>query len=144
RDSRVQGTRFLSEQLAQLQQPPRVFVCASAMGYYGDRGDEILTESSPAGHGFLADVCRAWEAAADPARQAGIRVVHARTGLVLSPQGGALKTMLLPFRLGLGGPIGTGRQYWSWISLDDVVESLDHVLQNEQIAGPVNVCAPRS
>ena len=143
RDSRVEGTQFLSEQLAKLQQPPKVLVCASAMGYYGDRGDELLSESSPAGRGFLAGVCKAWEAAADPAREARIRVVHARFGLILSPRGGALKTMLLPFRLGLGGPIGNGRQYWSWISLDDVVESLHHLILHEQIAGPVNICAPR-
>lgn len=143
RDSRVEGTQFLSEQLAKLQQPPKVLVCASAMGYYGDRGDELLSESSPAGRGFLAGVCKAWEAAADPAREAGIRVVHARFGLILSPRGGALKTMLLPFRLGLGGPIGNGQQYWSWISLDDVVGSLHHLMMHEQLAGPVNVCAPR-
>ena len=113
--SRVQGTRNLAEALAQAEQKPRVFLSASAVGYYGCRGDEILTEFSTAGTGFLPQVAQAWEAAAAPAAAAGIRVVHPRMGLVLSPKGGALGQMLTPFRLGLGGPLGHGRQWWSWI-----------------------------
>jgi len=128
RDSRVGGTRLVAETLARLDRRPRVLVSASAVGYYGDRGDEPLTEDSPPGPGFLADVARAWEAAADPARASGIRVVHPRLGLVLAGQGGALPRMALPFRLGLGGVIGSGRQYWSWIALDDVVRVIELAL----------------
>ncbi|HEX3726844.1 MAG TPA: TIGR01777 family oxidoreductase, partial [Pirellulales bacterium] len=119
RDSRVVGTRLLSEALAAQSQKPRVLVCASAIGIYGNRGDEILDESSPPGEGFLADVCREWEAATAAARQAGIRVVNLRFGVILSPTGGALAHMLTPFRLGVGGRMGSGRQYMSWITLDD-------------------------
>ncbi|GAA4442576.1 TIGR01777 family oxidoreductase [Bremerella cremea] len=144
RRSRVDGTTLLAKTLAGLQTPPKVLVCASAMGFYGDRGDEILTESSPAGDGFLADVCQEWEASADPARQAGIRVAHARLGIVLSPKGGALKQMLTPFKLGVGGKIGNGKQWWSWISLDDVIGALHHIMMNETIHGPVNLTAPKA
>src|SRR5437764_4964128 len=119
RDSRVRGTALLAETLAKLERPPKVLVSGSAVGYYGDRGDEVLTESSRAGDGFLAEVCRAWEAAADPAREAGIRVCHLRTGIVLSGRGGALARMLRPFKLGVGGKLGTGGQWMSWIALDD-------------------------
>jgi hypothetical protein len=143
RDSRVQGTRLLAERLAGLKSPPRVFVSASAVGYYGDRGDEVLTEESPRGTGFLADVCRDWEAAADPARRAGMRVVNTRFGVILSPRGGALKQMLTPFQLGAGGVVGSGRQYMSWIALDDVIGALHHVLTRAELSGPVNVTAPR-
>jgi uncharacterized protein (TIGR01777 family) len=142
RESRVEGTRLLAETLAQLDRRPRVLVSVSAVGYYGDRGDEPLTEESPPGSGFLASVARAWEAAADPARVAGIRVVHPRLGLVLAGQGGALPRMLRPFRLGLGGAIGSGRQYWSWIALADVVRVIELALGAEEIRGPVNAVAP--
>ncbi len=142
RESRVGGTRLVADTLAGLARRPRVLVSASAIGYYGHRGSEALTEDSPAGAGFLAEVARAWEAAADPARAAGIRVVHPRLGLVLAGQGGALPRMLLPFRLGLGGPIGGGGQYWSWIALADVVRVIELALARESLAGPVNAVAP--
>jgi len=142
RDSRIKGTRLLSETLAKLAKPPQVLVCASAMGYYGDRGDEILREQSAAGTGFLPEVCQQWETAADPARQKGIRVVHLRFGLVLSPKGGALAKMLLPFKLGAGGIIGDGKQFWSWISLNDVIGAIRHALTTASVEGPVNVVAP--
>lgn len=142
RDSRVRGTGLLAESLARSTSPPRVMLSASAIGFYGNRGDEALDEDSPPGSGFLAEVCRDWEAAARPALEAGIRLVHLRTGLVLSPAGGALAKMLLPFRLGLGGRIGGGRQYVSWITLDDEVEAIRHVLLTDSLAGPVNLVAP--
>ena len=141
-ESRRNGTRLLAERIATLPKPPSVMVSASAIGYYGDRGNELLTEESEPGTGFLAEVCREWEAAADPAREAGIRVVHPRIGIVLSPQGGALGTTLPIFKLGAGGKIGSGRQYWSWISLDDVAGSLFHALTDEAVSGPVNVGSP--
>lgn len=144
RDSRVKGTRLLAESLAKLTQPPRVLVCASAVGYYGDRGEEILREESAAGRGFLAEVCRQWEAAAQPAAEKGIRVVLLRIGVVLSPKGGALATMLLPFRLGLGGKIGSGKQYISWISLDDLVGIIEYALTTESLRGVVNAVAPQA
>lgn len=143
RQSRVEGTKLLSETLAKLQNPPKALVCASAMGFYGDRGDEILTENSPAGEGFLPDVCQEWEAAANPARDAGIRVAHARLGMVLSPKGGALAQMLTPFKFAVGGRVGSGKQYWSWISLDDVIGGLHHILMNDSIHGPVNLSSPK-
>jgi uncharacterized protein (TIGR01777 family) len=143
RSSRVDGTRTLATALARLEQPPRVLVCASATGFYGDRGDELLDESSSPGTGFLADVCREWEAAAAPAAEAGIRVVHLRLGVVLSHRGGALQKMLLPFKLGAGGRIGTGRQYWSWIHLDDVVGALLHAIGHYELSGPVNAVGPQ-
>jgi uncharacterized protein (TIGR01777 family) len=142
RNSRVQGTTVLCEALAQLVKPPKVLLSASAFGYYGDRGETILREESPPGTGFLAEVCQAWEAATAPAAQRGIRVVHLRFGMVLSPAGGALAKMLTPFRLGLGGVIGTGKQYMSWIALDDVLGAIDHALNTEALQGPVNVVAP--
>ena len=138
RDSRIAGTRLLATVLANLNVTPRALICASAIGFYGDRGDDILTEASPKGEGFLADLVADWEAAADPARQAGIRVVSVRTGIVLTPLGGALKLMLPPFRLGLGGPLGSGRHWMSWISLDDVVGVLLAAIENDTWRGPVN------
>lgn len=141
--SRVNGTRLLSETAGQLAHPPRVMISASAVGIYGNRGDEILTEQSPLGeaHDFLVSTGRQWEAAADPARAAGIRVVHPRFGLVLSRAGGALGRMLLPFRLGLGGRLGPGSQWMSWVSIDDAVSALILLMVNEA-AGPVNVTSP--
>ena len=141
-DSRIQGTRLLAEGIAALPTPPKVMVSASAVGYYGDRGDGILTEESASGADFLARVCREWEAAAEPARRAGIRVVHPRLGIVLSPEGGALGTTLPIFKLGGGGKIGSGRQWWSWVALDDVVGSIVHALTDDSVEGPVNVGAP--
>ena len=140
-NSRTQGTALLAGALARLDQPPGVLVSASAIGYYGDRGDERLDEASSGGDGFLADVCRAWEAAADPARDADIRVAHPRTGVVLSQSGGALAEMLPFFRLGLGGRIGRGRQWVSWITLHDEVEALLWLLTAD-VEGPVNLTAP--
>jgi uncharacterized protein (TIGR01777 family) len=142
RDSRVQATRLLSAALAERQRPPQTLVCASAIGFYGDRGDEWLDESSPPGRGFLADVCREWEAAADPARQKGIRVVHTRIGVVLSAAGGALAVMLTPFKLGVGGVVGSGRQFMSWIALDELIAAFHHVLNHGALHGPVNCTAP--
>ena len=142
RESRVQGTRLLCARLAQLQRPPQVLVSASAIGYYGDRGEEELREDSPPGQGFLAEVCRAWEEAAEPARTRGIRVAHLRFGMVLSARGGALARLLLPFRLGLGGRVGKGRQYLGWISLDDAVQAAGHLLEHPDLSGPFNAVAP--
>jgi len=142
RESRVQGTTLLAQTLAQLENPPRVLVCASAIGYYGSRGDETLDESSAPGTGFLADVCKAWEAACEPARTAGIRVVNLRIGVVLSGEGGALTKMLLPFKLGLGGPLGDGSMYMSWITLDDLVRAIQHAIETPELEGPVNALAP--
>ncbi len=140
-NSRTRGTALLAGALARLDQPPAVLVSASAIGYYGDRGDERLDEGSSAGSGFLAQVCRDWETAADPARDAGIRVAHPRTGVVLSPSGGALAEMLPFFRLGIGGRIGSGRQWVSWITLHDEVEALLWLLTAD-VEGPVNLTAP--
>ncbi len=141
-ESRVKGTRLLAEKISGLPTPPKVMVSASAVGYYGDRGDEVLTEESPSGTGFLAGVCREWETAAEPARRGGIRVVHPRIGVVLSPKGGALGTTLPIFKLGGGGKIGNGNQWLSWVALDDVVGSIVHALTNETVEGPVNVGSP--
>ena len=141
-DSRVQGTRLLAEGIAALPDPPKVMVSTSAVGYYGDRGDEVLTEESASGADFLARVCREWEAAAEPARRSGIRVVYPRLGIVLSPEGGALGTTLPIFKLGGGGKIGSGRQWWSWVALDDVVGSIVHALVDDSVEGPVNVGSP--
>ena len=140
--SRRDGTRRLCEALARMETPPRVLVCASAIGFYGDRGDDLLTEDDPAGAGFLAEVCREWEAACEPARARGIRVVSLRIGVVLTPAGGALGKMLPPFRLGLGGPIGDGRAWMSWIALDDLLGAFLHALTTESLHGPVNAVAP--
>ncbi|MCC9607792.1 TIGR01777 family oxidoreductase [Blastopirellula sp. JC732] len=142
RNSRVDGTTFLATQLAALPQPPKTLVCASAIGYYGDSGDQIVDEKSIAGEGFLPDVCRAWELSCEPAAMAGIRVANVRLGIVLSPQGGALAKMLTPFKLGVGGVIGSGKQYWSWITLDDVIGGIHHCLMNDELIGPVNLTAP--
>jgi len=141
--SRVEGTNLLCGALAGLQHPPQVLVCASAIGYYGDRGDEELDETSPPGSGFLAEVCRDWEAACEPARGKGIRTLNLRFGVVLSRDGGALQKMLFPFKLGVGGVVSNGRQFWSWIALDDVIGVIQHVLNHEKIDGPVNVTAPK-
>ncbi|MFO1462759.1 MAG: TIGR01777 family oxidoreductase [bacterium] len=142
RDSRVHGTRALADTLAHLETPPKAFLCASAIGYFGSRGDERLDEASIPGEGFLAEVCEEWESSAEPAAKAGIRTVNLRIGVILSPKGGALKKMLLPFKLGLGGVIGSGKQYMSWIALDDVVGILDFAIQNASLQGPVNAVAP--
>jgi uncharacterized protein (TIGR01777 family) len=142
RDSRVVSTRNLATALAKAEKPPRTFLCASAIGYYGNRGEEILNEGSPSGQGFLAEVSREWEAATSPAVQAGIRVVNLRIGVVLSRDGGALKQMLLPFRLGVGGRIGSGRQWFSWIHIDDLVAAVLHILQTPDLEGPVNMVSP--
>ena len=142
RESRVQSTKLLSETLTASRPIPRVLICASATGYYGDRGDELLDEQSLPGHGFLPEICREWEAAADPARTAGIRVVHLRFGIILSPWGGALKRMLPVFKMGLGGKLGDGHYYWSWLAIDDVLGVVDHVLNTEYISGPINTVTP--
>jgi len=144
RDSRVQGTQLLCEALARLEKKPRVLVCASAIGYYGDREDEVLGEDAESGRNFLADVCRDWEAACEPARAAGIRVVNLRIGVVLSRDGGALAKMLLPYQLGLAGKIGSGTQWMSWIELGDLVSAIVHVLGLETIEGPVNAVSPEA
>jgi uncharacterized protein len=142
RESRVQGTLRLAEALAQAPQRPRVLISASAIGYYGDRGDEALREDSASGSGFLPEVCREWEDATEPATKAGIRTVQVRFGLVLSQHGGALPKMLPPFRLGVGGNMGNGRQWWSWIDIDDLVGAVQHVIKAETLRGPVNVVGP--
>ena len=142
RDSRVLGTRRLCESLTHLSVPPSTLVCASAIGYYGNRGDERLTEASASGTGFLAEACREWEAACQPALQRGLRVVHIRLGMVLSPTGGAMARLLLPFRLGVGGRLGRGTQWMSWIALDDVIGSVAHVLSTPALRGPVNLTTP--
>ena len=142
RESRVAGTKLLSEALAATDNGPRVLLSASAIGFYGDRGSEVLDESSSHGAGFLAGVCQEWEAATARARDAGMRVVTLRTGVVLSPLGGALAKMLTPFKLGAGGKVGSGEQYMSWITLDDVAGSIAHALETESLSGPVNLVAP--
>jgi uncharacterized protein (TIGR01777 family) len=142
RASRVGSTTVLSEALARLDPAPKAFICASAVGYYGDRGDEELSERSDPGSGFLADVVREWEAATEVAANAGIRVVNIRTAIVLSRRGGALGTMLIPFRLGLGGRLGSGRQWMSWIAIDDEIGIFRHALANEEISGPINAASP--
>ena len=141
-DSRVLGTRLLASSLAGLDRKPTVMVSASAIGWYGDRGDEMLDESARQGNGFLADVVAAWEAAAQPAVDAGIRVVHPRTGIVLSRNSLVIGRLLLPFKLGAGGRMGPGDQWWSWIALDDVVRALSHLSFVSALAGPVNLTAP--
>jgi uncharacterized protein (TIGR01777 family) len=140
--SRVTTTRVLAEALAKLRNPPRVLIAASAVGYYGDRGDEILNESAVLGKGFLPELCAAWEAAALPAEQAGIRVVHLRFAVVLGPAGGALGKLAPMFRLGLGGPLGNGKQWMSWVSEADAVSATLFALQNAKITGPINIAAP--
>ncbi len=142
RESRVEGTRNLATALAHCEAKPRVLVCASAVGFYGNRGDEPLREESPAGQGFLPEVCREWEDASRIAAEAGIRTVNVRIGLVLSPKGGALGNMLKPFKLGLGGRIGSGQQWWSWIHVDDIVGGIQHAMGTDSLSGPVNFVAP--
>lgn len=140
-DSRVDGTTLLAETLAGLQNPPKVLLSGSATGYYGERGDETLTEASSKGEGFLSDVVEAWEASAAPAVDAGIRTAFLRTGIVLSPDGGALGKMLPIFKLGAGGKMGNGKQWWSWISIDDEIGMIEWLLAND-VSGPVNLVAP--
>jgi uncharacterized protein (TIGR01777 family) len=141
-ESRQLGTRLLASTLAGLRRPPRVLVSSSAIGIYGDRGDDALDESSAPGRGFLAEVATAWERETAPAAAAGLRVVCVRTGLVLAARGGALAPMLLPARLGLSGPLGNGRQWWSWIALDDLIGLLEWVIEDPRVRGPVNATAP--
>ena len=143
RRSRVAGTLNLASALARAEEKPGVFVSGSAIGYYGNRGDELLTEDSAPGAGLLAQVCQEWEEATMPAVQADIRTAHLRTGIVLSPNCGALKAMLMPFKLGLGGPTGDGRQWMSWIDVQDMVGAIHHILKNDLLQGPVNMVAPK-
>lgn len=142
RESRVRGTTLLCETLAKLQRKPSVLISASAIGFYGDRGATVCDEATPAGTGFLPEVCLAWEAATDPAVKAGIRVVNIRIGIVLTRDGGALAKMLLPFQMGVGGVVGSGKQYWSWVTIHDLIAAIDHCLSSSGIRGPVNVVAP--
>jgi uncharacterized protein (TIGR01777 family) len=142
RESRVKGTKLLGDALANLTVPPRTFLCASAIGYYGNRGDEILTEASPPGNDFLANVCAEWEQATAFATEKGVRVVNTRFGIILDAEGGALKKMLPPFRMGVGGRIASGKQWMSWIALDDVIGALNFALTNDSLRGPVNFVAP--
>lgn len=142
RASRVDSTRLLVERMTTLPQPPYVFLCASAIGFYGDRGSELLDEGAAPGRGFLVDVCREWEQAAQAAHSAGIRVVNLRFGTVLSPQGGALARMLPVFRRGWGGPLGSGQQWMSWIALDEAVRAIEYCMEQERLAGPVNIVSP--
>lgn len=142
KESRVKGTSLLARTLAGLKHKPASFCCASAIGFYGTRGDEICTEKSAPGDDFLAEVCQAWEAASRPAYDAGIRSVNMRIGVVLTPEGGALKKMLTPFKLGVGGILGNGRQYMSCITIDDVVGAIHHCLTHSELTGPVNLVAP--
>jgi uncharacterized protein len=141
-DSRVIGTRLLCQALSTLKQPPRTLIAASAIGYYGDQEDRLLTEESPPGHCFLSDVCQQWEAATDKAKEKGIRVVNLRIGVVLSHKGGALQSMLTPFKWGLGGVLGSGKQYFSWIVLEDLIRIIGFALKNEALQGPINAVSP--
>lgn len=142
RHSRVGSTDLLARTIASVDNPPAVFVVASAVGYYGDRGDEKLDERSAPGTGFLAEVCQEWEAAADPARDAGVRVVHLRFGVLLSGEGGALAKMVPPFKLGVGGPLGNGKQYMSWLALSDAIRAIQFALESDALRGPVNAVSP--
>jgi len=142
RESRILGTRLIAETLARLPRPLPAFVSASAIGYYGDSGDALVDETSDSGAGFLAELCRAWESAAAPARAAGVRVVHPRLGVVLASEGGMLAQLLLPFRMGVGGVVGSGRQVLSWIALQDAAAALLHLVDQSQLSGPINVVAP--
>jgi uncharacterized protein (TIGR01777 family) len=141
-ESRIQGTQLLAQSLSHLFDPPKVLISVSAVGYYGDRGDTKLNETSPPGSGFLAGLCREWEAATAPASRRNIRVVHPRLGMVLSAAGGSLAKMLPPFRMGIGGRIGSGKQYISWIAIDDLVRIIEYAIQDESFRGPVNAVAP--
>jgi uncharacterized protein (TIGR01777 family) len=142
-DSRVNGTHLLSEAISKLPNKPRAFLCASATGIYGDRGDEVLDEQSESGGGFLAGVCREWEMATEPAQSAGVRVVNFRFGPVLARGGGMLDKMLTPFKMGVGGKIGSGKQFISWVALDDAVAAIKLALNDESIRGPLNVVTPK-
>ena len=142
RDSRVNGTHLLSEAIAKLKQRPKVFLCASATGIYGDRGDEALDEQSDSGGGFLAGVCREWEKATEPAVQAGVRTVNLRFGPILAREGGMLAKLLTPFKMGMGGKVGSGKQYISWVAIDDAVNAIKLALNDESIRGPLNVVSP--
>lgn len=142
RDSRVNGTHLLSEAIAKLSQKPRVFVCASATGIYGDRDDETLDEQSESGGGFLAGVCREWEKATEPASKAGVRVVNLRFGPILAREGGMLAKLLTPFKMGMGGKVGSGRQYISWIAIDDAIQAIKLAIEDASIHGPLNVVSP--
>ena len=142
RDSRVLGTRSVVDAIGKLKQKPKVFIAGSATGYYGDRGDEVMTENDGPGDTFLSEVCKAWEAESRRAEYLGIRSVLLRTGIVLSKDGGALAEMLTPFKLGVGGVVGSGRQWMSWISLEDVVGAINFALENDELSGPINIVAP--
>jgi uncharacterized protein (TIGR01777 family) len=142
RESRVQGTRNLAAALAAAPQRPQLLISASAIGYYGDRGEETLREDSSSGDGFLPEVCREWEETAEPVAKVGIRCVQIRIGVVLSASGGALHAMLLPFRMGVGGKMGSGRQWMSWVHIDDLVGAVQHVIKCDMLRGPVNAVAP--
>ena len=141
-DSRVNGTHLLSEAMAKLSKKPRVFLCASATGFYGDRDDEVLDEHSDSGGGFLAGVCREWEMATEPAAAAGVRVVNLRFGVILSKNGGMLAKLLTPFKMGMGGKVGSGKQFISWVAIDDAVDAIKLALRDETFRGPVNVVSP--
>ncbi len=141
--SRIAGTFNLAQALAQVKEKPGVFICGSAIGYYGSRGDELLREESAPGTGFLAEVCQQWEEATTPAVQADIRTAHLRTGIVLSPKGGALRAMLPPFKMGVGGRVGDGKQWMSWINVQDMVGAIHHILKNDLLQGPFNMVAPK-
>lgn len=140
--SRVNSTNFLSQVIGSLEQKPRLLINASAIGYYGSQGTSILTEESPQGEGFLSEVCAEWESATESARRAGIRTCLMRFGLVLSNKGGALENMIPPFKLCMGGKIGSGKQYWSWIAIDDLVKSVEHVINHNDLEGPINIVSP--
>lgn len=141
-DSRVNGTHLLSEAMAKLEKRPRVFLCASATGFYGDRDDEVLDEHSDSGGGFLAGVCREWEKATEPAVAAGVRVVNLRFGVILAREGGMLSKLLTPFKMGMGGKVGSGKQFISWVAIDDVVSAINLALNDETFRGPLNVVSP--
>ncbi len=144
RVSRVTSTKNLATALAKTDRTPSVLVCASAIGFYGDHGDEILNEDSLSGPGFLPEICREWEQASRIAADVGIRTVNVRIGLVLSPKGGALSAMLTPFKLGVGGRIGSGKQWWSWIHVDDIIGGIRHAIGNESVSGPINLVGPNA
>ncbi len=144
RESRVHGTRIMAEASAASSGRVRTFIGASAIGYYGDRGTEELTETSAVGSGFLPEVCQAWEAAAEPARRAGLRVAHLRLGVILSGQGGALAKMLFPFKMGVGGVVGSGAQYWSWLTVVEAAHIFRFVMNTESLSGPINAVSPQA
>jgi len=141
-DSRIKGTRLLSNALATLAQKPSTFLCASATGFYGNRGDQVLDEQSSVGRGFLAEVCRDWEKATEPAANAGVRIVNLRFGPILAREGGMLEKMLTPFKLGLAGKVGSGKQYISWVAIDDVVGAINLALSDKSLSGPLNIVSP--